>query len=239
MSSKIARILLQHTALLFLLSACGGLPVDKPLAAANIADLALTAVPDVAAEFNTTHTDEDGHDVQTVWRGWRDGKQVIIEKPQLQIGESWQRDGKSITQRTLYHGDRRAIEFQHDDLRILEASPSWQRIVLLLDPRIPESLAASAIESPDGYPTREYHGRSADAEWRIVMRADLALPMLIERRHGQSLERTELLNAYPLAGAPWRPTPADGYDVIDFADLGDKEQDPFVAKVLARMGHGH
>lgn len=209
------------------------------MATANIVDLSLTSMPDVAAEFKTTHTDEDGHDVQTVWRGWRDGQQVIIEKPQLQVGESWQRDGKSITQRRLYHGDRRAIEFQHDDLRILEAPPSWPKIVLLLDSRIPESLTAGAIESSDGYPTREYRGQSADTEWRIVMRTDLALPVLIEHRHGQALERTELLHVYPLTAAPWQPTPSNGYDVIDFADLGDKEYDPFVAKVLAGMGHSH
>jgi len=39
--------------------------------------------------------------------------------------------------------------------------------------------------------------------------------------------------------AHWWTTPAQSHDVIDFADLGDKEYDPFVIKMQAQMGHDH
>jgi hypothetical protein len=88
-------------------------------------------------------------------------------------------------------------------------------------------------------PIRESQGKIAETEWHIVMRMDLALPVLIERHHEHGAERTELLHAYSLGEAPWKPTPDGSYEVIDFADLGDKEYDPFVARVLSQMGHDH
>jgi hypothetical protein len=47
------------------------------------------------------------------------------------------------------------------------------------------------------------------------------------------------VEAHPLAVTPWQPTPSEGYGVLDFADLGDNERDPFVVRVQAHMGVGH
>jgi hypothetical protein len=68
---------------------------------------------------------------------------------------------------------------------------------------------------------------------------DIALPVLIERQQAAFSERTELLKAYSLDQAPWQPTPTIKYDIIDYADLGDKGSDPFVIKVQSQMGHDH
>ncbi len=238
------------TSFLFL-SACSTTPT-KPGSAAQIVDLASATLPAVAAEFTTTRNGEDRehrHDheehepasapVSVTWRFWRDSQQLTIERPQLGMGEAWQRDGQSIIHRELYHRDQRAIEFQDDDLRMLQSTPSWQKLALLFDRQILEQLEAGDIEWSDGYPTRDYQGTVGETTWHIVMRMDLALPILIEREQQGFSERTELLSAYPLENAPWHPTSVQGYDIIDFADLGDKEYDPFVARVLSRMGHSH
>lgn len=228
--------------LLTMLIACSSAPVIR--ATAQIVDLSSAALPSVAAEFTTSREIEDPeheHEEQdeVTWRLWRDANEIIIERPQLGMGESWQKDSQSIIHRKLYHNDQRAIEFQSDDLRMLAAEPSWQKLALLLDQAVLEKLTASEIDWVDGYPVREYQGKIADSEWHVVMRMDIALPMLIERHHQSGWERTELLHAYPRVEAPWQPTPVGGYNVIDFADLGDKEYDPFVVKMLSQMGHEH
>ncbi|NOU13633.1 MAG: hypothetical protein HOO92_06640 [Methylococcaceae bacterium] len=229
------------------LTACSTTP-SQHASAANIIDLSSTSLPGVAAEFITTreetHPEHDEHEHEEIannvtWRFWRNTNQLTIERPQLGLGELWQRDGQSVIHRKLYHNDQRAIEFQPDDLRMLGTAPSWQKLSLLLDQNVLAQLQAGEIEWSDGYPVREYLGKVADSEWHIVMRMDLALPVLIERKHEHGSERTELVHAYALPEAPWQPTPANNYDVIDFADLGDKEYDPFVVKVQAQMGHSH
>ncbi|MEQ1530763.1 MAG: hypothetical protein ABL925_15720 [Methylococcales bacterium] len=247
MSKTIVKILIKLTSLTVsaLLIACSSATI-KQTEPGKIIDLSSANLPGVAAEFLTTRegqeNEDDQHDAQAhkvTWRFWRDSRQMTIERPQLSMGELWQRDGQSIIHRKLYHGDHRAIEFQDDDLRMLAASPSWQKLALLVDQKLLAQLSVSDIEWSDGYPAREYQGKIAETQWHIVMRMDLGLPVLIERRQPGFSERTELLNAYALSAAPWQPTPTTGYDVIDFADLGDKEYDPFVIKVQAQMGHEH
>lgn len=220
----------------------------KPVESRNIIELTSANLPSIAAEFTTTREGEAGQpeyeehepDAEKVtWRFWRDSQQINIERPQLGVGELWQREGHSIIHRQLYHADQRALEFQDDDLKMLATTPSWQKLALLMDPNVLTQLTAGDIEWSDGYPTREYQGKLADTDWHIVIRLDIALPLLIERQQQAFLERTELLHAYPLNAAPWQPTPSQGYDAIDFADLGDKEYDPFVIKVQAQMGHEH
>lgn len=246
MSKIIFHVLIQLIALtvLIVMTGCSSTPVH-PSSTANILDLSSPTLPKVAAEFITTRQDEqpehdhEAHEDNVTWRFWRENNLVTIERPQLGMGELWQRDGQAVIHRKLYHGDQRAIEFQPDDLRMMETAPSWQKLSLLLDLAILAQLKAGDIEWSDGYPVREYEGKVAESEWRIVMRMDLALPVLIERQNEHGSERTELLNAYALGEAPWQPTPTEGYDIIDFADLGDKEYDPFVTKVLSQMGHDH
>lgn len=248
MSKLTTHVFIKPISLIFFtaLAACSHAPANR--SAANIVDLSSATLPSVAAEYTTARQAEHaGHDHDeheppagnVVWRFWRDNKQVVIERPQLGMGEQWQRDGQSMIHRKLYHGDQRAIEFQPDDLRMLDTAPSWQKLSLLLDRQVLEQLSAGDIQWSDGYPIREYEGKVAESEWHIVMRMDIALPVLIERHRSQDSERTELLHVYPLSDAPWHPTPTQGYDVIDFADLGDKEYDPFVARVLSQMGHDH
>ena len=230
-----------------LFSACAGTPANHADSRA-IVDLAALKLPQVAGEYVTSREGseqepEHDHHEQAAepvsWRFWRDNQSITIERPQLAMGEHWQRDGRTIIHRKLYHGDRRAIEFQDDDLRMLETTPSWQKLALLIDPSLLEKLRAGELEWHDAYPSRDYQGEVEGTQWLVVMRMDLGLPVLIERKKGDFAERTELLQAHTLESAPWQPTPDTGYDVIDFADLGDKEYDPFVIKVQAQMGHAH
>lgn len=231
-------------ALLTALIGCGTAPVDR--SAAQIIEPSSATLPSVAAEFKTTREtvhqlqdrgEQDQRPIIVTWRFWRDADQLTVEMPKLAVGEQWQRDGDAIFHRKLYHNERRAIEFQPDDLRMLQHTLSWQRLSTLLDPQVLDELSAREIDWSEGYPVREYRGTAGRVKWRIVMRLDVALPIAIERQKDGSFERTELLAVYRLNDAPWQPTPVDSYEIIDYADLGDREYDPFVVKVLSQMGH--
>lgn len=234
-------------ALAAMLSGCSNTP-DRQVAAGGLVDLAAANLPALAAEYRTVFSagpvrhqdDATAPAAETVvWRFWRDDGQIVVERPQLGLGELWQRDGKTLIHLKLYHRERRAIEFQEDDLKMLGGKPAWQKLALSIDPALLAQLAVADPDWLDGKPIREYRGSAAGAEWHVIFRLDLALPILIERvAHGES-ERTEMVDAYPLSAAPWRPTASDSYDIIDYADLGDKEYDPFVVKVQTQIGHGH
>jgi hypothetical protein len=194
--------------------------------------------PAVAAEYRTTVTTAgDAH--RSTWRFWRESDRVVSENLADGTGEQWQLDGRTLFHQQLFHEARHGIEFQSDDLRMLEALPAWGKQTLLVDPGVLAVLEPTGAGWRSGYPYRRYTGRIGGVRWDVTLRADLMLPTVIEREERGVRQRTELLEVYALADAPWQPTPTDGYRILDFADLGDHERDPFVMDVQRRLGLEH
>jgi hypothetical protein len=90
-------------------------------------------------------------------------------------------------------------------------------------------------------PWVRYAGNHDGTHWDVTIRTDLMLPMRVVRKTDGMEERLMLQSAVPLTQSAWRPEPVAGYNVLDFADLGDNERDPFVLRVQNQLGlaHGH
>jgi hypothetical protein len=77
----------------------------------------------------------------------------------------------------------------------------------------------------------------------MTLRLDLMVPEKVIRTTGKEREQLTLVQAWPLTDAPWQPVATAGYRVLDFADLGDNERDPFVIHVQGQLGlandHAH
>ena len=92
-------------------------------------------------------------------------------------------------------------------------------------------------------PAVRYAGKVGNQEVEVVWLVAEQLPARIVRRD-------QVHTNFQLTLQELRPKPAQGwprsdlaraadYEEIDGADLGDREYDPFVQKVLAMDGHGH
>src|SRR5690606_28881105 len=128
------------------------------------------------------------------------------------------------------------IEFRDDDLEITATAVNWPQRSLLVDPQLLSQLSPRSAGWQGEVPYRRYVGEVDHTHWDITVRTDLMLPIRIERRHDDLREITTLQQAHALADAPASPTPFDTYEVIDFADLGDRVSDPFVVKVQSQLG---
>jgi hypothetical protein len=219
--------------LALLLVACGD---QRPVPALEMT----SPPPAVVAEFRTTVKPPRGEPSQIQWRFWRTENRIERENPAGQSGDLWVRDGQTLFHTRLYHADRRGIEYRSDDLQMLNASPEWTALATLLDPDLIQSLREEASGWRNGYPYRRYTGEIDAVRWDITVRTDQMLPVRIERRSAsRQTETVELLRSYPVASSPWQPTPSGTYDILDYADLGDHERDPFVMRVQAAEGGGH
>lgn len=198
------------------------------------------ALPLVAAQFRTDSSAHDGHPaVSSVWRLWRDADRVQREYPDNATVELWQRDGGTLFHTKYFHAERRGIEFQQEDLAMANALPQWQQLALLMSPELLQQLPQTGEGQGDGYPWRRYQGEHNGVSWDITLRTDLMLPVSVLRREGKEQEQLTLMQAWLLADAPWQPTSTAGYGVLDFADLGDHERDPFVMRVQGLLGLAH
>ena len=216
-----------------MLAACGN------RAAVPALDLAQSPPP-VAAEFRTTVELAQGDKSTTEWRFWRSHDRIERENPAAQSGDLWVRDDETLFHTRLYHADRRGIEYRSEDLQILHASPDWAALSTLLDPRLIGVLREHDSGWRDGYPYRRYRGEVDAVEWDITVRTDQMLPTRIERRGAdQRVETVQLLRSFDFGESPWQPPASAGYDLVDYADLGDHERDPFVMRIQAEEGGGH
>lgn len=217
---------------LLLLAGCGD---SRP-----VPELDFARAPLVAAEFRTRARTADGDDTSSQWRLWRGPDRIERESPQARTGDLWLRDGRTLFHTRLYHADRRGIEYRSEDLQLLGPTPEWMTLATLLDRRLLETLHEKGSGWRDDYPFRRYTGESGGFEWDITVRTDQMLPARIERRSADgSVQTIELLAAFAADSAPWQPTDSTAYDIIDYADLGDYERDPFVMRIQAQESGGH
>lgn len=199
----------------------------------------LTApLPSVAAEFRSSVV-QDGTATEIEWRLWRDAHLVVVENLSERRALYWQRDGNVVFHRVLFHDDRRGVEFQPGDLDLIEAPTAWSERALLFPPQLLTELRIARSGWRDGSPYRRYEGDLAGSTWRITLAVDSLLPLEIDRLTAGRHERTTLVAHAPLAAAPWTPVAAQDYELIDFADFGDRESDPFVARVQSQLNLGH
>lgn len=204
-------------------------------------------LPDVAASYVTSRVVEEGGHAhahehapagEAEWRFFREADRIEIENLQARTGERWQRDGRTQFFFKVFHADRRSIEYRSDDLKVINAALSWQQHALLIDPAVLQSLRLEETGWRDGYPYRRYRGVANGEKLDVVWRVDLNLPAVLERERADYRERTVLKAAHALAASPWARQDQSDYEVIDFADLGDRERDPFVLRVQAQIPGG-
>lgn len=199
--------------------------------------------PSVAAEYRTV-VERDGqqkheHASDVTWRLWRESDRLITENLAAHTGEVWQRDGATLFHQKVFHEDRKSVEYQMDAMNVSEVPLSWAHRSLLVDPKLLGRLTQTRTGWRNGYPYRRYVGEADGSAWDITIRTDVQLPVAVSRKAPGVHERTDLLAAYEMPSAPWAPTPRDDYELIDSADLGDRQSDPFVVKVQDQLGRPH
>lgn len=220
------------TLFMFGLLATAGCAHQRP-----VPDLAVDAgFAPAFAQYETRYEHRGSAPRQLEWRLWRDGERIVTENLTAQTAELWQRDGEAMFHLRIFHEDQRSIEFRNDDLEITATAVNWPQRSLLVDPALLSQLALRRSGWQGDVPYRRYVGEIDHTHWDITLRTDLMLPIRIVRTHDGIREITSLQQAHALADAPAAPTPFDTYEVIDFADLGDRTHDPFVVKVQSQLG---
>lgn len=188
------------------------------------------------AQYETRYEEAGSAPRQLQWRLWRDGERLVTENLTAQTAELWQRDGEAIFHQRIFHEDQRSIEFRNDDLDITATAVNWPQRSMLVDPQLLSQLTLRRSGWQGDVPYQRYVGEVEHTQWDITLRTDLMLPIKIVRTHDGLRETTTLQEAHALAQATAEPTRFDDYEVIDFADLGDRVSDPFVVKVQSQLG---
>jgi hypothetical protein len=201
----------------------------------------------VAARYQETRGDGDGHRHAAEWVFIRNGAQVELGRGGYV--ELWERDAQGeISWQRIFHDARKLISYTPGELRTERRAPSWEALNSIIDERLLGSLRPAGATRYLGRVATRYRGEVGGERIEVLWLDAERLPATVSRR--------DKVHSYQLRLRELRPAPAPGwpradmaraadYVFIDGSDLGDREYDPFVRRVLAMDeahgagGHAH
>lgn len=221
--------------LLFTLLSCAHTDPPKTEASHSQASVSANAsFTPLAARFIETrqHSDESAS-----MRDWFFSRsETRIETAQEDYTEIWGKDERQeITLKRVFHGDRKVIEYTPGQLRAERRLKEWTRLAQMLDGRLLERLRQKGKTTILNQPALRYVGRVGEERIEIIWLPLQAIPAKLIRIQGEDIYTLELKELYQTPESSWPtadPKQIDAYEWIDGADLGDREYDPFVRKVL-------
>jgi len=196
--------------------------------------------PAIAAEFETVITANDGQPPQLYhWRFWRSARRIETHNLHDNSGEIWSQSayGK-IGYEQVFHQQKQVIEYVPGDLSAIGLQLDWPALASLLNPAMTRSLLADGRENVFGRSAVHYQSNHADQPLEVLWLDYEQIPALIKRTENSKSITTRITALYPLAQSPWPYQRSGDYHHTDFADLGDKESDPFIQSILYKIKEG-
>lgn len=181
------------------------------------------------------------------WQLHRSASCVIANDSDSRVSEQWMRDDQGrIWYKRIFHKERKVIEYQPAELRIGGVEAKWNRIASVVDPAELQLMTLQpSTDSFDGRPVSLYRGVRSGMPWEISWLAEQQLPVRIkiEREGGRYLLQLRKLSVGTANAEAFgcKGNDLQGYDAIDFADIGDRQGDPFIEGLMKYEGfsHGH
>ncbi|EKE77589.1 hypothetical protein [Gallaecimonas xiamenensis] len=161
----------------------------------------------------------------------RSGAQSALYSPERQLAEWWHFDDpKRPRFSRVFAEQQRRIDYYMGDLRALRVKVSQAEVESFATAHLLDQL--SPVEGSDCAQAQRYQGEIKgvryDLLWSPVLKAPLALSTQLgeQKRHWQA---RALLDdkAVKARFARWQ-----GFMETDYADIGDMESDPFLAKMI-------
>jgi hypothetical protein len=169
------------------------------------------------------------------WRYWRSPNRIAFEHPEPGVVEVWSRypNGELAFERWFTDAGR-AVTYTSGELRSVGRDGGWAAQTAIVPPAVMGVLASHgkasfrclAAERRAG----ELHGRRYRLTWLPAL--ELPAELVVTTASGEHRLVLEALSgANELEEAFARGL---SLDRLDFADVGDNEADPFIAKLIAQ-----
>jgi hypothetical protein len=201
------------------------------------------ALPALACRFET-HVrphDERARNQTREWYLWRQPDLVEMRDADGKNGQIWRRDTNGqVSYQRVFHAAKRIIEYYPGDLRALQSYPEWQKLAGIIDPAWLGSFVIAKDEVTIlNRQARRYTGQVDGQEFDVLWLEQEQIPARVRRKNKEYEEVVELKEIHSPNESPWPRNETVGYELLDYADLGDKESDPFVRTFLHGGGVAH
>jgi hypothetical protein len=189
---------------------------------------------EVTATFKTM-VESAGKKSSQSWTFERRTNQVIHVRGERI--DRWTRVGPAeITLEQIYPEEKIVLEFNQGDLKASGATNQWSSYFHLVDTNMFGKLKSAGEKKRFGKRCHVYRGILDGAKWDVVWIPELGIPASIVRTQKGSKMKTELTRI----GVPASEIDESGLQRVDFADVGDMENNERLQALLKRERHeGH
>ncbi|MDB2386539.1 hypothetical protein N9W21_04260 [Shewanella sp.] len=140
--------------------------------------------------------------------------------------ELWDRRGDYVR---YFPSAKRSVTYAKGDLLSLNMQVNFDKLNQLMSPK---TLQHSTLQSKDTCQAwQHYHALQTDKKITLTWHESLALPQSLTAQSANELIHYQLIELKAFSETAFNQQIA-GYQDIDFADVGDNESDPFLAKMI-------
>lgn len=194
----------------------------------------------LAARYAEIRRDADGHSVANDWFFRRD--HASVETGGSEYAEIWQRDDREeVTLQRVFAREGKRIAYTTGELRTQGRLKAWRDLGTIVDAELLAALKRVGSTRFRGWPAERYAGRFGTLRVEVTWLPRQQLPAEVVRRSAGASERLVLRELRAVAPPEWPRidhAALDDYEFFDASDLGDREYDPFVRRVLAQDAGG-
>ena len=168
----------------------------------------------------------------STWFFWRGENRVEIRDGSGAVGEIWRRDGKGrLNFVYIEPTHQRGIEYNATDLRIINHKRSWDRLASIVSPAELKKLSPAGATEILGHKAQRYSGKIDKRTVEVVWVPDLQLAAKVINTYPDRQVTTELKSFLTKQDgvAATSDDQLAGYELVDFADLGDMETNESMA----------
>lgn len=154
----------------------------------------------------------------------RDGQEFIIQRDNTTF-EQWATNGEYVR---YFPVEKRSVTYRKGDLRALNIQHDHEQLYHVVSPALATNMAKTKLKQLPCFEAEGFAGKVNGMESQLDWIASIELP--------QQFNLGEVLSYQLITVEPYSHEAfvalTQGYQDIDFADVGDSESDPFIAKMI-------
>lgn len=159
-----------------------------------------------------------------------------IEMARAGYAEVWRRDERGeLTWQRVFPSDRKLIEYTPGQLRTENRLPDWRTLNTIINVQRLAELKPAGQATVFNRPARRFRGQWGNERIEVLWLQREAIPARITRTENRKTYTLDLSSLHIQPAPSWPRADVDTidtYELLDAADLGDREHDPFVARLL-------
>jgi hypothetical protein len=163
-----------------------------------------------------------------------------MRNPQDNSSEEWTRLANGqVEYSMIFHDDKQTIDYNAVDLGMIGETPNWTKTTLLFSPEMMATLVSDSDETLFNQTAIHYKSNLPNTVFEVTWLTQMQVPAMIKREVNGQVITTKIVSLEPAVKSMLSNPEASAYDHNVFADIGDKESDPFIKSVMHKLKGSH